>query len=219
MVVNHSTAGKKAKCTRGASVAPDVRTFYGAQVVPLFNAQTQDTQSYLAWLYRSTQLYRRSAKGSFGGFTRGENRVSFAMPPSRYNEITLQDKRTGSYRPPHCSGMSGDECEDLTGVDYFEAQTNRLQQWHGYVRQTSDPKSTLGVGLTRYAWTVPQNWLPLATQVKNYILPYQATPKSISKQPVDFAFCVDSSWDGFLVRAFSPERNIQSHEFHVYLTK
>jgi hypothetical protein len=219
MVVNHSIASKQASCKNGASLATGVQTFYGAQVIPLFNPQTQDTQTYQAWLFRSRQLYRRSANGSFGALTQGEKRVSFPMPPSKYNEITMQEVRSRSYRPPHCSGMSSAQCEDFTGIDYFDSQTNRLLQWHGYVRQTSDPISTLGVGLTRYAWTVPQNWLPLATQVKNYILPYQATPKPRSENPVDFAFCVDSSWDGFLVRAFSPERNIQSHEFHVYLTK
>jgi hypothetical protein len=219
LLVNHNTASKRElQCPESSPIPANARTYYGAQVVPLFNKVTSDTQSLSTWLYRNSRLLRRMPDGSFGLTTEPKAMLT-TIKPSTYSEITLQETRRPGYSPPHCSGMSKSDCEDLVNVDYFESQLRNGQQWHGWPRRSPASMSTLGDRPTRELWAVPDNWISGALQVKNWILTYKATLQSNSSKPVDFLFCVDDSWDGFLVRTFSPERNIGDKKMHVFLSK
>ena len=185
IIINHSTAGSKSR------ECPVIRgTYYGVQVVPIFADDTRDTQTPGSWLFRSKRLLRRTLDGSFSGVTSGPREFFTLMPPSTYNNVTLQSARDPDYSPPRCTRVSKYECEDLIGLDYFDSHMRRGLQWHGFTKRGPNPMSTLGDKPTRETWVIPQNWIAEALQVKNWILTYDATTKSNSNKPVDFSFCI-----------------------------
>jgi hypothetical protein len=196
-----------------------MQTFFGTQVVPLFDDDARDTQSPNTWLYRNTALLRRQLNGAFGGHTLGPNQTTVAISPLTYNEITLQRSREASFRSPRCSGISKEACDEVAFVEYFDSQTQKGRQWHGWVRSQPSPISTLGDRPTRESWAIPQNWIAQALQVKNWILTYSPTSRPKPHKLLEFKFCVDNSWKGFFARAFSPERDVETGPIHVFLVK
>lgn len=220
MSLNHSVAKKDGVTCDADPVArlsAKARTYYGAQVVPIFASEARDTESPETWLYRATRLLRRQQNGSFDMRTAGPSAISLPIAPRIYNDITRQtDTASGGAR---CQGMSTTECEDVHRLANFDQWTEPRGQWHGYPRTKPAPLSTLGDRLTREQWTVPDNWLTSALKVKNFILPYTPTPGKKSSESVEFAFCVNPDWEGFYLRAFSPERGIRGEPIRVFLVR
>lgn len=206
-VVNHSTAGPQ-QCRKIPSPG---RTFFGVQVVPIFAEEDRQTQPPNVWLYRNVELLRMARNGGLTERTLGRNPVTITIPPTTYNEITLQRVREPSYTPPRCGRLPRATCDKLAFIDYFDSQTNPRRQWHGWVRPNLNSFSTLNDRPARENWAVPQNWIEKALQAKNWILAYTPTSRSTSSNLSDFKFCVDRGWEGFFVRAFAPEREIEGN--------
>jgi hypothetical protein len=188
-----------------------VRTFYGAQVVPVFASSSLETRSANpnTWLFRNA-LFSRTPSGHFSG--NSQNVQNIARKPSRYNDA-LSNAETFDQAARRCSArLSAKECGEVWSIRKFEEQF--ASRWHGFPRTDIQPKSTLYDSEINEAWSVPQLWLSQDVEVKNWILAYKTT--QLPQTPVRLSFCTNSDWQGFYIRAFSPERGVRTNSVHVY---
>jgi len=192
-----------------------VRTFYGAQVVPIFSTASRDTRAGNpnTWLFKY-QLYRRALNGSF--VNSAPNKPAIWRTPSKFNEALADSEEIDRRLLRGCSSrLNSQECTELLGIEVFEDKF--APNWHGFPRKNATPRSTLFDSELKETWVVPRDWLGDDIEVKNWILPYKVTKSPSNGSPVNFAFCINSDWDGFYARAFSPERKIRTRSVHTFL--
>lgn len=217
-VINHNINGGKSKgqnaarnsCQReGADKKRklDLTTFYGFQMVPIFDQKNLDEGNILpsVFLYRMPGFYRQTRSGSFYIPKIAKKSVAPSYPPERFNGAI----ESANSRMPVCAENSSKICNAADAISAFDKQLRLSWPWHGYVRNNANPRSTLDFGDFGTLWTIPDPWLIQHNSVKNWIIRYRGTNDENSSHLPSISACVNSSWTGFHLRAFSPDRGAE----------
>ncbi|WP_029584701.1 serine protease [Bradyrhizobium sp. URHD0069] len=217
LVINHRSPNQNEPSCRAEAISSHFvgqRTYYGAQVIPIFLDHALAHVTPQTWFFRNASLLRRSMSGKFDRTTAGSSAHWEWSPigPTGFNKITRESGRAAQQK---CLNLSTDECKDIAALKYFDKETETDMQWHGYPRPSLNPKSTLFGLRARELWAIPDPLLAQNLHLKNWILRFGTTTNASSANLVDFAFCVNADWDRFVVRTFAPERSIEPTQVEV----
>lgn len=216
-VINHNSSAPLS-CNAGPIPSELVgkRSAFGAQVVPIFRNSASLSIRPETWFYRNVRLLRRNASGQFNAVTDGPLKGRSLITPKQFTEITRSSGRNRSTSQHQCQNIPKQECDDIYAIRDFDRSVEANMQWHGYARKDAHPRSTLFGLEAREGWALTDDLLAVQNlHVKNWILRYELTQAASS--PVDFAFCINSDWDGFVARSFSSERRLESNTVRIFL--